>query len=248
MRIVSWNIRAGGGVRAQEIAGQLKDWMPDIVVLEEFRGTNPSREIAQSLRQYGLEYQRITIDPSRPTVNSLLVASRWPLRTVRLKRAPIDPARWLHVNIASHQPMAILAVHIPNRVTGRKYPFMDAAINVIQKWSGPPGILIGDTNSGRIGMDEETQTFTAYEDQWLVKIAALGWQDAFRRLHSQKRDFTWYSPNGNNGFRLDQAFLHPDLTGKLKTMVHSWGGYRGARRDSLSDHAALVLDLDFTAN
>ena len=84
MRIVSWNIRAGGGVRAQEIADQLKDWMPDIVVLEEFRGTIPSREIAASLRQFGLKYQRVTVDPSRPMVNALLVASRWPLRTVRL--------------------------------------------------------------------------------------------------------------------------------------------------------------------
>ena len=83
--------------------------------------------------------------------------------------------------------MAILAVHIPNRVTGRKYPFMDAAVNVIQKWNGPPGILIGDTNSGRIGIDEETQAFTAFEDHWLAKIAALGWQDAFRTLHCQKR-------------------------------------------------------------
>lgn len=248
MKIVSWNIRAGGGVRAQKIADQLKNWMPDIVVLEEFRGTIPSREIAQSLSQFGLEYQRVTVDPSRPVVNALLVASRWPLRTVRLKRAPIDPTRWLHVNIASPRPMAILVVHIPNRVTGRKYPFMDAAINVIQKWNGPPGILIGDTNSGRIGIDEETQTFTAFEDCWLEKIAALGWQDAFRSLHGQKREFTWYSPNGNNGFRIDQAFLYPDLTSQLKTMVHGWGGCRGERRDSLSDHAALVLEFNSPAN
>jgi len=57
MRIVSWNIRAGGGTRVGSIARQLEGWAPDIVALCEFRATPPSRELASSLASLGLAHQ-----------------------------------------------------------------------------------------------------------------------------------------------------------------------------------------------
>jgi exodeoxyribonuclease-3 len=242
MRIVAWNIRAGGGVRADKITQQLQEWQPDIVVLSEFRGTEASQAIADSLRSFGLTHQKMTVDSSQPAKNALLVASHWPLRTVRLKRAPDNTlCRWLHVNVASPRPMAVIAVHIPNRISGVKYPFMDAITDVIRHWRGPPAMLLGDTNSGRIDIDEESKAFSTFEDRWMQTMEALNWRDAFRYLHDDKREFTWYSPNGRNGFRLDQAFLHRHFLSRLKNVRHDWGN--GDRRDALSDHAAIVMDL-----
>ena len=57
MRIVFWNIRAGGGVRVGRIAAQLKGWAPDAVALCEFRATPPSLELARSLAALGLGHQ-----------------------------------------------------------------------------------------------------------------------------------------------------------------------------------------------
>ena len=244
MRIVSWNIRAGGGRRALEIAEQLKTWSPDVVVLCEFRATEPSRAIAARLRVSGWLYQRTTADPGHPTVNAVLVASRYPARSVRLACAPDEPHRWLHVRIASPQSLAILALHAPNRASGRKYPFLNAVTDAARAWRGPPSIVIGDSNSGRIGIDEETPAFNTTEDRWMSRMEELGWRDAFRTVHAERREFTWYSPNGNNGFRIDQAFVHPHLVPRLTAVAHHWGGGNPGRRDQLSDHAALVLDLD----
>jgi exonuclease III len=56
MRIISWNIRAGGGRRVAGIAAQLQRWRPDVVALQEFRGTAPSRELARRLADLGLPY------------------------------------------------------------------------------------------------------------------------------------------------------------------------------------------------
>ena len=42
MRLVSWNIRAGGGRRVEGIAEQIARWQPDVVALSEFRATPPS--------------------------------------------------------------------------------------------------------------------------------------------------------------------------------------------------------------
>ena len=110
-------------------------------------------------------------------------------------------------------------------------------------WRGPPGILVGDTNSGRIGIDEESVAFSVCEDQWLSNLDALGWRDAFRSRYPKRREFTWYSPNGNNGFRLDQAFLHPQLIKRLMRVSHIWGSDGSLRRDALSDHAAIIVDV-----
>ncbi len=58
--------------------------------------------------------------------------------------------------------------------------------------------------------------------------------------HQRARAYSWYSPNGGNGFRLDQAFLSPGLLPRLEQASYIWGGGRNA---GLSDHAALLVDL-----
>lgn len=243
MRLISWNIRAGGGVRATRIADEIIAMQPDVVALSEFRGTDPSLLIADLLAEAGLTYQRSTIDPKSPVVNSLLVASRWPLRVVRLKSAPDNKHRWLHVNVASPTPLAVMAIHIPNRATGLKYPFIDSVTRVLKDWRGPRAVLMGDTNSGQIKIDEESPAFNKIEDQWLSTLKQMNWQDAFRLLHKDKREFTWYSPNGRNGFRLDQMFLHQSVAKGVRNFEHRWMGATEERREVLSDHAAMVIDF-----
>lgn len=243
MRLVAWNIRAGGGVRADAIARQIIRWQPDVVNLSEFRATPPSLQIAEQLSKAGLCYQRTTADPCNPAVNSLLVASRWPVRRIALRDAPRDARRWLPVRVAAPQPIAVLGVHVPNRVTGRKPDFLNAVTGVLNRWRGPPAVLMGDTNSGRIGIDEESSAFNKMEDEWLVRLEAMGWPDAFRLEYGMKLAYTWYSPNGRNGFRLDQMFLHHKIQSRGTRFRYVWAGPRGGRRDALSDHAAMLLDL-----
>ena len=246
MRITCWNIRAGGGRRAREIAEQIEAWRPDVLALCEFRATEPSRALAAQLFASGWTHQRTTADANQPNINAILIASKYPLRTVRLRRASEQPHRWLHVNVAAPQALAVLAVHVPNRAFGCKVPFLGAVTDAVKVWRGPQALVLGDTNSGRIGIDEETPTFNAIEDAWMAGMEDLGWRDAFRRVHAKSREFTWYSPNGRNGFRIDQAFLNPQLAARLTGAAHHWGRAGRGRHDQLSDHAALVLDLDLS--
>ena len=55
IRLVFWNIRHGGGRRAEKIVEQIKEWNPDIVALAEFRGTPPSASIAKCLSDAELQ-------------------------------------------------------------------------------------------------------------------------------------------------------------------------------------------------
>jgi exodeoxyribonuclease III len=260
MRIVAWNIRAGGGRRAGAIARQLERWAPDVVVLSEFRATPPSVALAEALAARGLPRQVTTADPRHPGRNALLVAARWPVRRVGL-RFGADPCRWLLVGVDAPLALTIGAVHVPNRVRGDKYDFLAAVLGCARRWRRGPALVVGDTNSGRCGIDEEVPAFNAIEDGWIQDLASCGWIDAFRHLRPDARVYTWYSPNGRNGFRIDQAFLNRSLLAHLTEAVYVWGRSRAGRRrdtpgarepidrhpaegfDELSDHAALLIDL-----
>ena len=244
MRIVAWNIRAGGGVRVPAIARQLGRWAPDVVALSEFRATPPSGLLRAALAEGGLVHQLTTADPRRPALNGLLLAARWPLQRLRLGAAPIDRVRWLVATIAAPRPLTLGALHAPNRVTGLKYPFLDAVLTCARGWRRGPALFVGDTNSGRRGLDEQVPGFNVREEGWIDALAGCGWADAFRHLRPDARAYTWYSPNGRNGFRIDQAFVNAALLAHLKDAAYVWGGAGGRRRrDAMSDHAALVVDL-----
>jgi exonuclease III len=216
------------------------------VALCEFRATPPSRALSARLADLGLRHQLSTADPTVPNLNCLLVASRWPIEIMRDRRAPNERGRWLLAGVAAPRPFALGAMHVPNRVSGRKWPFLDAVLAVAERWRGGPAVLLGDTNSGRPGIDEESSAFNQREGAWIDGLARAGWQDAFRHLRGAARAYTWYSPNGGNGFRIDQAFLNPALLPSLVRARYTWGIRErdGRPRFALSDHAALVLDLE----
>ena len=196
------------------------------------------------LWRQGFVYQRTSTDPGKPACNSLLIASRWPLRRVRPSRAvagPDEPNRWLPVHVQAPRPLLIAAMHIPTRISGRKYQYLTSTLNLARHWGLRRAILIGDTNSGIPGIDEESPAFNQTEGGWMRGLEKLGWRDAFRHHVGRRRAFTWYSPNGDNGFRLDQAFLSPGIAPELQRATHRWGG--GSRRSGVSDHAAVIVDL-----
>jgi exonuclease III len=244
VRIVHWNIRAGGGTRADAIAYRLSDWAPDVVALTEFRATAPSTRLAESIAGLGLVHQISTALRRNPAENRLLVASRWPLRRIGLRRAPAEPGKWVLAKVVCERPFTLGAMHIPNAASGRKYVFHDAVLDVVRRWRGGPTMLIGDTNSGRTGIDEEAPVFGPRENGWMTALERAGWRDAYRYLHGQRRAYTWYSPNGRNGFRLDQAFINRRLLPRLIDTRYEWVLREGdPRRDSLSDHAAQIVEF-----
>lgn len=255
LRVLAWNIRAGGGRRVEDIAAQLGDWDPDVIALSEFRGTPASRALAETLAAARWSHQRTTAArrPLEARENALLVASRWPLRRHAVRRMPTHERRWLLTRIEVPRqlggPLTLGATHAPNEVTGHKWPLLDALLDTVRHWRGGPALLIGDTNTGRPHLDEQSPVFGDRHGAWMHAMHAR-WPDA-HRLHAgdEARAYTWYSPNAGNGFRLDEAFLHPVLARRLLAVHHPWGAPLEAptdtppRREALSDHAALILDF-----
>ena len=77
----------------------------------------------------------------------------------------------------------------------------------------------------------------------LGALESAGYSDAFRVLHPTAREYTWFSPNAGNGFRLDQGFVSAPLLPRLAKVEMRWAPPGGRAQ---SDHAALCLDFDAT--
>ena len=246
-RIVAWNIRAGGGKRIELIAAQLGAWQADVVALSEFRATPASLWLREALAGQGLVHQLTTADPAQAAANRLLVASRWPVESIAApSAAPRPQGRWLLASLAAPAPLAIGAMHIPTFAFAgvRKYSFHGAVLRIAQRWRDGPALMVGDTNTGRIGIDEESPVFSKQSDGWMTGMEDAGWRDAFRALYGEERAYTWYSPNKGNGFRLDEAFVNEALMPRLREARYEWALAPGSeRRDAVSDHAALIVDL-----
>ncbi|MEM7800241.1 MAG: endonuclease/exonuclease/phosphatase family protein [Chloroflexota bacterium] len=250
LRLVSWNIRSGGGKRIEGIFGQLLKWQPDIIGLSEFRGTPASQWVAQALHAAGYPHQYSTVNLDKLAVNSLLLASRFPFELVTLPDMPTIKERWLLARINCNPAITIGVMHVPNYTTPkRKYPFLDALLKMTKAWKQGPAILMGDTNCGKRGVDEEKRSPPKFqrEHDFIVGIETNGWLDVFRHRHGDRREYTWYS-HRNNGFRLDYAFGSPHFHGAIIEVQHKWGISKTEpeRREGLSDHAALVIDVDLS--
>lgn len=203
MRVVAWNILHGGGAsRLPEIALDVLDARPDVVVLSEFR---PGRggQLRAVLADQGLGHQVCSgTDPGR---NAILVASRWPVdprgagggcgepfgavggADVAAKLKPR-----LAAAVVAHPAgvVEVLGVHIPDdsNPSGKAHVWQ-AVLAYAKARSCGRTVIAGDTNSGRHGTDDPSGRLGCVTA--LGKLATMGYVDAWRSRHPESRERSW---------------------------------------------------------
>ncbi len=242
-RIVFWNIQHGGGSRAEGIAEQILEWNPDLVALAEFRGTAPSQSIAQRLADAGYEHQLSAVNEDEPSWNAVFLASRFKLNQVAqpLPDVPYANLYWSLARVDTAPPIHILAVHVPFGWSMGRWEYYEAILNIASNQKSGAALIVGDMNTGMTGLDEETEFSEGYMEKVMSPLDTIGWRDPFRVLQPDVDAPTWFSPR-RNGFRLDQVFANAKLQPLVRSCFYAWG--KKADSGDLSDHAALLLDLD----
>jgi exodeoxyribonuclease III len=235
MKIMTWNIRQGGGTRRMPgIALALVEHGADVIVMSEVRSTTGG-QIAGALADHGWRHQLRT--EAVPGRNGMLLASKQPLKAVQSADAPAAAGRWVEVHLPD-LGVHIGGVHLPDGSHHRaRREYWGALVATARRLRETPAVLIGDFNTGRHLADEEGSTFSCAE--MMGRLAALGFVDAWRARHPGEREFTWFSHKGN-GFRIDHAFVSPALAGRLRGAAYS----HSERENGLSDHSAMVVELD----
>ncbi len=230
MRILTWNIRHGGGRRIDAILARIATHEPDVAVITEFRCSNGGTQLCDGLARIGLIH-RYFLHASERT-NSTLIASRYPLeRACAMEPGLEKPHMLIEAQVTG---IAIMAVYMP---LGRaKAPYWEAVVRGARERVALPAIILGDFNTGRHYLDEAGATFTSAA--FLDRMDDAGFVDLWRSRNPEAREYTWFSNRGN-GFRLDHAFASPALASRVTAISYS----HVERTEGVSDHSVLIVDL-----
>lgn len=227
MRLITLNLRHGGGRHAPALLAGLLALEGDVLVLTEHRNNPVGERLRTGLAAAGLVHQAVS--HAAPRANAILVAAREPFRPLLRPALGFDRARLFSARFAAFE---LIAVHLPNLAA--KVPHWEALLRLPHRRR--PRVLAGDFNTGRHPADAPGYRFRCAEH--MARLEAKGWVDAWRRLHPDGREFSWYSHRGR-GFRLDHVFLSPPLAPALRGAAFA----HGVRERGFSDHSALVVEL-----
>ena len=130
--------------------------------------------------------------------------------------------------------MAIIGTYFPSKL--EKRPHWEYAMYVAGALIDDLAMIVGDVNTGKHFLDEDRATFLLPE--YIEKMECLGWNDAWRLLNPDGHESTWCS-NAGNGFRLDHAYLSPQLQPLLQNAKYS----HTEREDGVSDHSSYLIEI-----
>jgi len=256
MRLVSWNV-AGRRSRLAEQAARVLELDPDIVCLQEVTAPTAA-PWAERLAAAGLEAAvaplPVARDGSRPL--AVLTASRPAVKLLPVADVPW-PERVLSVQAG---PLEIVNVHSPisPKPGLAKVLTHEAVFRHLSAGSGPR-VVLGDLNTPRKELpDGSVWTFARNRsgrlrkergERWDEAESALvrglekhGFRDAFRALNGfESKEPSWEWPSGG-GYRLDHLIASAEVDVTACSYRHDW-----RREDKLSDHSALVAELDVSA-
>lgn len=227
LRILSWNIRQGGGTRTLKIISKLADYAADILALSEYKNNDSGRKIRAALLSSGYRYQIVSAASS--SENSAAIFSKIPCNSFLFPSC--DETYPHNIVAAQYEAFMVYSMYLPHK---KKHNLFDFLIEEAQK--PLPSIMVGDYNSGKNYIDQKGKSFW-YEDK-LIEMERLDYFDAFRKSRGNVKEYSWYSHQGN-GYRYDHTYVHSSLMPIVKDCyyLHEW------RESGLSDHSPMVLEL-----
>lgn len=240
MRLVSWNILAGGGSRCGAIVRLLRRYDADVIVLQE-TVANRASDLCHVLG--GAGYAHCFSAPRGPKERGICLLARMPLRRIAEAAPPhagINPRGWLEVELVE-SGWRLAAVYGPPE--GPAVPaFWNAAATWLACRTARPFIMVGDFNAGASGVDARNYRFKA--GPAFDGLAGIGLVDLWRREHGDRREHTWFSSRSGGrrgrGFRIDHAFASSQVAERVTSCRYD----HAVRQRRLSDHSLLVVDLE----
>lgn len=254
MRIVTWNVNSLRA-RLPRVLQLLEEHRPDVALLQETKSA-PDTFPTEELTDAGYA----AVHNSGGQWAGVAVLARSPLTLsdpqLGLRGDPVaTEARWCEATVDG---IRFASVYVPNGRTldspeyPRKLAFLEAMGARIERLSGSDLIVGGDMNIAPSDVDVYDPVafvggthVSAPERERLHRILAGGILDAYRALHPDDVQYTWWDYRAGNfhkglGLRIDLALVSPELAARLVSCGID-RDYRKGKKPS--DHAPLLLEL-----
>lgn len=219
LRIVSYNIRFGGGRRVPLIAKVLLDLEPDVILLQEATSRFAVNRLAELT---GMRHIAAS-----PGVSVAALAKTAPSR--EQWHAPPGVRAFLEIEPAG-SALRLVGLHFPSGLSTRgeqaRLRHVDALLQTVGEPADDRTVLIGDLNSVAPGEVPRVAALPFWlrlllrfegpiRSDVIGRLAGAGWVDAFRSLHPEDRGFSFPSraPHVRFDYVLAPASVIPQVTG-----------------------------------
>jgi len=227
-KILSWNIQQGGGSRVSDIISYLLDSKAECLILNEFKNNNKGLLIRSKLLQSGYIHQAISGAPSE--INSVLIASKFPGNVFLFQDEEKDyPFSCVRLELDAFD---VYGVYLPHK---KKHTWFPIILKHLEE-RDRPAVIAGDYNSGINRIDQKGSSFMYSE--YLTQFNEKGYVDAFRHVHDDVEEYSWFSHQGN-GYRYDHTYVHESLLPLVKKCSYD----HKVREARWSDHSPMILEL-----
>lgn len=256
--IATWNVNSVKS-RLAHLVQWLKERDPDIVLLQETKCINEAfpamelEELGYNLALYG-----------QKTYNGVAILSKYKLEDVVISlpgEETDDHARYIEAVVTlPDSAMRVASVYVPNgmAVGSEKYAYklrfyerLHRHLQNLLAWDEKL-VVGGDFNVAPEVIDVHDPAawdghilFSLPERAALRTLFHLGLYDAFRTLHPDRQEFSWwdYRVNAfpaNKGLRIDHVLLNAHAVDRLEscgtdTVPRAW--------EKPSDHAPVICKL-----
>ena len=235
MRLLALNIQHAAARRVPLIAKAVLDAAPDVVVLSEFYLNMQGGRLLGLLEAAELVHQAHGVAGSERYPYTVAIASRTPI--VRVRNPLHGTSHAQRILEATIEGITIAAVYFP--LAKEHDPFWDGLFRpYADSLATRRAIVVGDWNTGSGQLDIGGGPVAGMSR--FDGLLTAGWTDAWRSLHPDVREFSWYNRRSGNGFRIDHALLSPMLAPRLRTAVY----LHGARTSGATDHSGLLVELN----
>lgn len=226
MRILNFNIRFGGQKRTPKIVNYLVSNDFDLIILTEFIKNNNGNDIIHSLCNQGYYTQFSNEEGGYGS----FIASKNDFVTKSVED------RWTEVYVPKLD-LHILGVYVPDQHGAIKNAFWLNILEYAEKHTKENVLITGDFNSCT---KDDSSNGTEYYAKELKELEDLEYSDLWKNYSKDESDrYTWFYHSGD-GFRLDYAFVSPQLAQSLNE-VRVWHESE-MRENKVSDHSPLCID------
>lgn len=254
--LATWNVNSIK-MRTEHLQRFMQAQQPDVLLLQEIKTTTdkfPHDAFADYPHQ---------VVAGQPGYNGVATLSKIPVEVVHTSLPGMDDdtqARYIEVILQAPKPFRVINIYAPNGnpVDSDKYPYKLRWLDALHAHarrlmdSHTPFLVTGDFNIIPSGIDCWDETVwlgdALYREETWQRWRAfqyLGLTDAFRALHPDKQDYSFWDYQAgawprNNGIRIDHFLLSPQLADRV-TDCHIDRTPRG--EDKPSDHTPVLVTL-----
>jgi exodeoxyribonuclease III len=245
-RLMTWNVQRAARARARGQAAWLASHEDaDVLVLTEVTDSPGGHALIQALREYGYH---VIVPDSAGGEYLVLLASRVGVLEAVPSRLGYLPARFAAVRaILGAHSIGVAGLYVPSRGPRErrntdKRMFQETISAYLPRLAtdlgSGPIVVAGDFSVVEPAHQPHYAVFGDWEYRFYTRFSEHGLVDAFRELHPQVVEHSWFG-RGGNGYRFDHVFLTRQHRGLLRACryVHQ------PRLEGLSDHAAVTVTL-----